>query len=519
MANRCHTVSGTHGGCMNSSPKAESAKPCGSHMDEHGGPVPLLPADTGGGDHESYLAVLPGSTLASIYDRYSARLLEQNVRVFLQARGNVNKGIREPLKSNPSMFFAYNNGITATAQGVEIDTRTGATMLTALTDFQIVNGGQTTASIAHALRAGIDLSKVAVQIKLSIVDRERAEVIVPDISRFANTQNRVNAADFFATSALHVRIKEISKRLYAPPEEGSVRQTRWFYERARGQYADAKSRRTPSERKKFEMEHPRAQVLAKTDLAKIDMTWRLRPHHVSFGAQKCFAAWTQVAGDEWLKNPDHFNEGWFREMVAKSIIWKTLERMTSKASWYTNGLRANTVTYGIAKVVHDLADRNAVLDLRKVWDAQNPSEDLLDVLDVAAQAAHEFLLKPLEGSNPTEWAKKQAAWKALSSVKLAYGPQLTAVSISAEDARAEKSSARRQQKLLTGIEAQTTVVTLGAEFWQGARVWARQRKLTTAKEDGVLQVAAGQRGGLISEKQAVIAMSVLERMEEIGFPR
>ena len=489
-------------------------------MAEHGGPIALLPAHSAGGEHESYLAVIPGATLASIYDRYSARLLEQNVRVFLQARGTVNKGMRETLKSNPSMFFAYNNGITATAQEVALETVSGTTMLTGLTDFQIVNGGQTTASIAHALRAGVGLSQVAVQMKLSIVERDRAEAIVPDISRYANTQNKVNAADFFATSALHVRIKEISERLYAPPREGSLRQTKWFYERARGQYAEAKSRLTAAEKKKFDYEHPRSQVLAKTDLAKIDMTWRLRPHIVSFGAQKCFAAWTKVTGEEWHQDPERFSEGWFRDMIAKTVIWREVERLVSNAPWYTNGLRANTVTYGIAKVVHDLAETKRALNLRTVWDEQGASEELRVILDGACEAAHQFLLHPGEGSNPTEWAKKQPCWHGFSKSEVAYDHDLDEVSVSAAEARSEASSARREQKMLSGIEAQTAVVQFGHAFWRGARDWARQRKALSAREDGILEVAGGTRGsGLVSEKQAVIAMEVLRRMENEGFLR
>ena len=486
-------------------------------LSEHGGPIALLPAHAAG-EHESYLAVVPGATLAAIYDRYAGRLLEQNVRVFLQARGTVNKGIRETLRSNPGMFFAYNNGITATAQGIETETRDGALMLTGLTDFQIVNGGQTTASIAYALRAGVDLSRVSVQMKLSIVDRERAEEIVPEISRFANTQNKVNAADFFATSALHVRIKEISERLYAPPPEGSVRQTRWFYERARGQFAEARSRLRDSERRKFDLEHPRAQVLTKTDLAKLDVTWRLRPEIVSLGAQKCFAFWTKAAGEDWEKKPDGFNEAWYRETAAKALLWKAAERMVSAADWYTNGLRANTVTYGIAKILHDLGERGEVLNLRRVWDSQAVPAEMLAALDAASEAAHRALLESDVGSNPTEWAKKQACWKKVSDLKVSYGDLLDAIGIGAAEAKAEASSARREQRMLSDIEAQTAVFQRGPAFWRGAREWARQRRMTSPREDGILEVAAGQRGsGLVTGPQALIAMDVLRRMEEMGF--
>ena len=210
--------------------------------------------------HESYLAVVPGEVLAEIYDRWGARLLEQNVRVFLQARGKVNRGIRITLENEPSMFFAYNNGITATAEQVDIANNGGQLLLRGLRNFQIVNGGQTTASIHVAKLRKLDLSRTFVQMKLSVVTPERATELVPRISEYANSQNRVSAADFFANHPFHVRIEEFSRRIHAPSPDGTFRQSKWFYERARGQYADARANLTPAQRRKFDLENPRSQL-------------------------------------------------------------------------------------------------------------------------------------------------------------------------------------------------------------------------------------------------------------------
>jgi len=49
--------------------------------------------------------------------------------------------------------------------------------------------------------------------------------------------------------------------------QGSVRQTKWFYERARGQYQDELGKRTASEKKAFLLEYPKSHMLTKTDLA------------------------------------------------------------------------------------------------------------------------------------------------------------------------------------------------------------------------------------------------------------
>jgi hypothetical protein len=213
---------------------------------DYGGGIPLLEAHQPEADYEAYLAVIPGGQLAAIYDKWGARLLEQNVRVFLQAKGGVNKGIRNTIENDPAMFFAYNNGLTATAESITAERNESGLLLIALRNLQIVNGGQTTASIHTAFRKKVDLSKVFVQIKLSIVPQERTVDVIPKISEFANSQNKVNAADFFANHPFHVRMEDFSRRVFAPSPDGTFRASKWFYERSRGQYQDSQGLEMPS---------------------------------------------------------------------------------------------------------------------------------------------------------------------------------------------------------------------------------------------------------------------------------
>ena len=239
-------------------------------LEDFGDPLPVLPAHNGAEREESYLAVVPGQQLASIYDRWGTRLLEQNVRVFLQARGKVNRGIRNTISNLPEMFFAFNNGITATAEALETRRTDRGLLLTGMRNFQIVNGGQTTASLHEALRNKLDtLERVFVQMKLTIIPPERAMDVVPKISEYANTQNSVSSADFFSNHPFHVRMEGFSRRLLAPSPDGSFRQTKWFYERARGQFQDARGHLSRTERTKFDLDYPKNQVFTKTDLAKI----------------------------------------------------------------------------------------------------------------------------------------------------------------------------------------------------------------------------------------------------------
>lgn len=204
---------------------------------DFGGALPALAASGDGAAFPSYLAVIRGRQLADLYERWGARLLESNIRSFIQARRkSVNDGIRTTIRDEPEMFFSYNNGLSATADEVEVDSSDGVIRILSARNLQIVNGGQTTASLHAALKQSPEnLERVHVQVKLTVVPPDVSENVVPNISKFANSQNKIDAADFFSNHPFHLRVEEFSRRLFAPPEQGSNRQTMWFYERAKGQ--------------------------------------------------------------------------------------------------------------------------------------------------------------------------------------------------------------------------------------------------------------------------------------------
>ena len=229
------------------------------HIDFHElptGPIPALLASSSKDRRRVFLAAIPGIDLAAIYDRWGTRLLEANVRVFLQARSNVNKGIRRTLESEPELFFSFNNGITATAESVGVVEEDDGLKIASLDNLQIVNGAQTTASIYAAYKAKKDLGKVYVQMKLSEVSPEDAKDLVPRISQYANSQNKVSAADFFANHPYHIRIEDFSRRILAPMRSDSFIQTKWYYERARGSYRDAQAYLTPAKKREFVRTYP-----------------------------------------------------------------------------------------------------------------------------------------------------------------------------------------------------------------------------------------------------------------------
>lgn len=485
---------------------------------DFGGSVPLLAASGSDSALESYLAVIPGKQLAAIYDKWGPRLLEANVRSFLQARGKVNQGIRNTIRDEPHMFFSYNNGLSATADAIEVEQADLGLRLVRADNLQIVNGGQTTASLHAARKAFAEqLEQVHVQMKLTIVPREQSELVVPRISEYANSQNKVNAADFFANHPFHIRTEELSRKVLARGEDG-YRDTKWFYERARGQYADERGRRTIAERKKFDAEFPRSQFLTKTDLAKFENTWACLPHIVSLGAQKNFAEFAKHIGKRWGSEGAAFDELWFRRMIAKAIIFRATEKLVSGAEWYEGGYRANIVTYAIAKLVHDAEEREMVVDLDAVWRYQDVSPDLKAALLVAAAEAQDVITHPPEGvRNFSEWAKKQACWKGLEDRELSYPEEFDRVLISPDLANERAREARADKAIETSVEAELEVHRLGAAFWAEARNWARERGLLSPRENGVLETCAAIPNKMPSDKQCAIAMSALKKLQDEGF--
>jgi len=492
------------------------------HVDlekDFGGSLPVLPAAMSDSGYQSYLTVVPAKVLAAIYDRWHVRLLEQNVRVFLQARGGVNQGIRNTLENKPAMFFAYNNGLTATAESVELREEGKGLHLASLENFQIVNGGQTTASIhAASRRKDIDLSKVFVQLKLSVVPKDQANEVVSDISRFANTQNKVNAADFFANHPFHVRIEQFSRRMFAPSPDGTFRESKWFYERARGQYQDARGLlSTDSQRTRFDLEYPKKQLFSKTDLAKFYNPWLGKPESVSRGSQKTFQDFADYIAQEWEKQQDAFNEVFFRHAIARAIVFKEAERVVGEQPWYKGGgIRSRVVPYAIAKLAHDAAEVGKAVDFEQIWRAQSISEAMKIALAVASESVHDVIVGETgEIPNPLEWAKKQACWNRVKHLKIDWPDGWFGALVSLGEASPARKDAIREQRMLNGIEAQIAVMNAGAAVWKSAIAWGETRSLLTPTESSIIKAATSPNGA--SEKQSIRALEILRKLHSDGF--
>lgn len=485
--------------------------------------ISCLPAHLGSETYKSYLVVMPAIILSELYEKFGARLLEQNVRCFLQARGNVNKGIRATIINEPHMFFAYNNGITATAQEVEVTVAETGLQIIRIKDLQIVNGGQTTASLFHTRRKDkVSLNGIFVQMKLAVINNQESETVVSRISEYANTQNRVNAADFFSNHPFHIRIEEFSRRIWAPAQEGGQRETKWFYERARGQYADAQIKLTPAEQRRFKAENPKIQMFTKTDLAKFENVWDDHPKWVNFGAQKNFARYASIIGQEWVKSSDDFNEFYFRRIIARALIFRATEKLVSSQTWYHGGYRANIVAYAIAALSEICRRKGKLIDIQKIWKIQGLPQTLTDTLVIVTQFVNEDIINPPSGiSNIGEWCKKDMCWERIKARLACLENKLSSefknILISKEDEKSEEKSAKKIQKMDDGITCQKDVFDIGSKKWKEVAEFGLINNLLNQKDMGILETVIAIPEKIPSEKQCIYLMALLKRLEYEGF--
>lgn len=441
--------------------------------------IPAILSSYNEGEYTSYLATMPGELLANIYKIYGTRILESNVRAFLSTRGKVNKGIRRTILEQPEKFFLLNNGITVTAKSIDCVNHNGVTLIEKIDDIQIVNGGQTTASLANALiKDKADLSKVSVMMKVTVILNEHlSEELVPEISRASNSQNKVDEADFFSNHPYHVRIEELSNKTLAPAINDNQYETIWFYERVRGKYEVEQMHMTTAEAKKWKKKYPKNQKITKTDLAKYMLTYDGHPDVVSKGAQYAMKQFAKVIqgtdGKEgfWIKHSSEVNIDYYKQLVAKAILFKETERLVSSQEWYREikAYRANIVTYSIAYLRFIAKKEKKNIDLDKIWKNQTIYEQLYNQLLITTHEVYYYLTRDDRiTQNVTEWAKKEDCWKRLKKES-----NLTITPDFLESLVDETTTKRGEVTQATG-DSMNFIWDSDIEMWKSLLEWGKQ---------------------------------------------
>lgn len=504
--------------CLSSGRKRETIE-----IDFHkrfGYSIPCLRMPNDNDIYTSYMAIMPGQVLVDIYADYGPRLLERNVRCFLQARSKVNKAIRSTIRNEPHMFLAYNNGISATAESVALVKKheDGHLYLGNVMDLQIVNGGQTTASLYHTFKKDkASVEDCYVQMKLTVIaNDEQIDIMVPKISEYANTQNKVTSADFSANSPFHIKIEELSRTTWVPATDGQQRQTRWYYERARGQYLDEKSREpTPAKKKAFAAMNPTNQKFKKIELAKYENTWDQLPHLVCLGAQKNFQKFTvrlKDRGGSFMPDLTYF-----QNLVAKAILFRTTEKLVSSQPWY-GGYRANIVAYTLALLSHRTAQR---IDLEKIWKEQKLSSVLEQAIGKVAEQAWKHLSRP-PGSgtqNIGEWSKKENCWDKFKGTQIDLPAGLEDELIDLKYVKKHKKPPGIEQPDEREKELIQKVAKVPAETWFRISKWAKETNNLMPWQRG-LAFSLGQLAGRKREpsrKQATQGFKILKEAAKLGF--
>ena len=486
--------------------------------------IPCLEASVANSeDYKSYLCIIPGNTLADIYDEFDSHLLEGNVRSFLSTKVAVNKKIRETILKSPQNFFAYNNGVSATAIDLKVENREEGKFITYAKDFQIINGGQTTASLSNARRKDkASLDAIFVQMKLTLVeaDSEKSTELVRNISRSSNSQNKVSDVDFFSTHPFHVRMEQISRRLYAPSKGGAQFETKWFYERAKGQWLQAQMRMTKAQRDKYVAQHPKKQVISKTDLAKIRNSWDELPQVVSKGAQTNFLKYAERVDEQWGKNDEVFNEKYYKESVALMILFKHTEWLVSHQDWFEQGYRANIVTYSLA-LLHRLIKKQFPghdLDLMILWNRQEVPDIITNELIKITRFVFDKITDPNRPTiNVTQWCKRDGCWQQIQQCDLLLDKSIEKLLISETEQKNANKDAKKDQRLVSGIEAMSNVCKISPITWKAMYDFAYDKRLGTPDMLNAVLIATKLPSKIPTEKQSLLCIELKEIVESEGF--
>ena len=471
-----------------------------------------------------YLCVLSGTLLADIFDKYGSKLLEGNVRTFLSVRGKVNKAIRATILSGQkNMFFAYNNGIAATASEICIENINGMPHIVSLKNLQIVNGGQTTASLSNTrYKDKASLDGIYVQMKLTVVDDpELSGEIIPNISKYSNSQNIVKDADFFSNHDFNRRMQKISRQLDAPAAPGFQYGTRWFYERARGQYENEQKKMTASEKRQFQIKNPKNQMFDKTMFAKLENSWLCLPHKVCMGAQINFNFWAERIENDWKLDSDIFNELYFKNVIALLIIYSFLSKQIPKEKWFRKAYKSSIIMYTMSFLSHKINNqfKGKTINRSVIWQNQKLDDVLESVLIEIAEIVHDFIMnaqRPVDSL--LTWTKRTECWERCKSLPYELPKIFESILVTEEVINSAIAEGRKTHQSQSGIETQFEVKNYGVSFWKKVIDFVVEKRCLTPTEWSILKTVKNiERGFLPSEKQSAVILKILKKIRDEGF--
>jgi hypothetical protein len=403
-----------------------------------------------------FLFMIPGYVLAKMYDEYHHKLLDKNIRYYLDEKGSINKGIMKTLKEEPGLFSAYNNGLSCVCSNIEFD-QSGN--LIKIKDFQIVNGGQTTASLHSAFEKGYEIAHVKVQVKLTKIKEIKDLKILPNIARYANTQNTVQIADHHANEKYLKELEKLSRQVEAPSFIEGIGKQKWYFERARGQFLLEKTFNSSID---YESLYPRKMRFDKLDLAKFIMSWEQYPYEVSKGRQRNFNVFMKVLKSN--ADNEKVTKSIFKNLVSLNILFKTIDKIIKDQGL---GFKSQVVTYSLAKFSFDAKKK---INLERIWNDQDISNSLKKYFEHQTKLTYNALVDSVsyqKDPNLGTWAKKNKCWDYIRDQKFPIDIPSDYITSS-------------QRNLLVMIEGE--LLDKPADYWFSLSKWGKESDFLTSFE-------------------------------------
>ena len=422
-----------------------------------------------------YLGIVPGKFLADIYVKYGSKLLQGNIRAFLKVTGKVNKGIRKTIAEKPSNFFTYNNGIAVVARSVTFSA--DKSRIISFKDFQIINGGQTTASLANAVikhEAKKGMNTLFVPMKLTVLNmgddmsKEEVEIyneVTEKISKCTNCQNPVTAADFFSNHPFHVLMETLSQKVMAPPVNGMPYQTIWYYERTKNKWDQEQFKMNDKQKRQFSEKYPKSQVIKKEKLAKCYNTILMNPHQVCQSSAINFSRFADFVDDMYENHRDNINEEFFKKCVCSVIMFDTLDKLINKASWDpTGGNKAQIVPYTISKLMKTLP-KDKDIDWITIWQKQMLYPELAEELMKLAYVTHTYLENRAGGGLVRTISRTTAVWRDFQDYPYNLSEKFIQKLASKFEAHTIEQAAKKIRKFNANVDVAVEVFNLGTKYW------------------------------------------------------
>jgi len=499
----------------------ELSEPDSIHIDVKGisgiDGLPCMDASIGDLDFQSYLSVVPGIFLASIYKEYGSKLLDSNVRSYLGLTGDTNKGIRKTIQEHPELFFAYNNGITTTATAIKRDERGN---ILEFENLQIVNGGQTTVSIYNEWKKNNSaVDALYVPMKLTVASPEEAKKIVPNISKYANTQNAVKKSDLDSNTEFQMKMQFFSRNTRLPQSNESMGSRKWYYERTRNQFNTDPA--SVNDAYNFKRQYDKKRKVDKLDFAKYRYMIEMRPYVVAKGKEDCYNKFFKPdVAKQWEENKDFFNVNYYKETIAMIILYKAVYAEIPKREWFNgrSSIKAPLTFYPISKVLYELSERGMRLDLMRIWENQVVDDTVLRQILNTARVFVEYIdhIQIDEGKLATQWVKREECWEDVKKLTVEFDPEMVNYSVTDKQYATSYNKAEIIEKEVQNSAVKNAIVIKTPAYWKQLKSWFEKNLRTLNAAETTIITRAINKNAL-SDRQVQKLQDLIDEAKANGF--